>query len=458
MSDKEETDSDGALEYEDDFEKDLDWLINEEEKENAVSQNGNGGEQKPNAAMVIKEDSQAGSIGNDTKQDVPSMNGKPLLDTVPEREEIDPEDEEAKRYIAEKIEEANKKLEMEIVDENRQRKLKFKDTLVDLEVPPPEFPDSDRTESITEDDVVDSITKLSINGPDKEESNDKKSGEEVAKDRKILVEKDGKFELVNLQDIENMCSLPPISNNKDLSDFSRLSPIANRDDLDKSAINNINGFVPRPPKARPSSATHMLKSLHKVKPTRRAQSATVSSRNTTFTLSPEQKELQKRIQERQEKHRREEEERKKEEEERKQKENDIAFKVWLQKKREQLLQEKRIQQAKELEIRNTPERDKESQEAYVVWMKRKHREQTIEKKIAELRKQEAASFLEETKDRDGAFSKWLKQKKIQKRAEQQAAKERSRRLLVEARKRKQIHDLLYNISDSKSFRYTDPYS
>lgn len=238
-----------------------------------------------------------------------------------EGEEVDPEDEEAKRYIAEKIEEANKKLEMETIDENRQRKLKFKDNLVDLEVPPLDFPDNDGTESLIEDDVVGGITQLHLNDtPAKKELNaeENENIEEGAKDGKILIEKDGKFELVSLKDIENQCSLPPIGNIKELSkspspsmQSTRFGALQNGDDLDHkktSKVANVNNFVPQPPggpKARPSSASHSLKSLHRVKPSRRAQSAVLSTRNTTFSLSSEQKELQKRIQERQERLRRE---------------------------------------------------------------------------------------------------------------------------------------------------------
>ncbi|PIO30057.1 hypothetical protein AB205_0101580, partial [Aquarana catesbeiana] len=110
---------------------------------------------------------------------------------------------------------------------------------------------------------------------------------------------------------------------------------------------------------------------------------------------------------------------------------------------------------------NTTQLDKDkegSDEAYGTWLRKKHKDQLKEKRMEELRKQETAAFLEESKDREGAFAQWVKQKRIQKRVEQQAAKERSRRLLLEARRSKQIHNLLYNISDSRSFRYIDPYS
>ncbi|XP_075706864.1 coiled-coil domain-containing protein 181 isoform X2 [Rhinoderma darwinii] len=468
MSKKDESDSDGAAEYEDDFEKDLDWLINEEAEEYSGSQSQ---EQEPTDLKLdsrhsLKEEHEnykSSSSGDKIGHDEPRTNSKVTLDSVPECEEAHIEDEEGKRYIAEKIEEANKKLEMETVDENREKKLKFKENLVDLEVPPLEYPDSDRTESFTEDDVVDGISQLQVDdvpAHGKEHSNEDGRAGEERKDSRVLVEKDGKFELVNLRDIENQCSLPPISNNKDSSKSSQHSDTSGTlaiGDKQNSSINNMNGFIPQPPigpRVRPNSA-NLAKSVHKVKPQRRVQSASVSTRNTTFSLSSEQKDLQKRILERQERLRKEEEERRKEHEEQKRIGNAIAFKMWLQRKNSQLVQEKRIQQAKEMETSSTPDEERNSHQAFALWLKRKHKDKIKAKKMEELQKQEYEEFLLERKDREGAFSQWLRQKRIQKRTEQQTAKERSRRLLLEARRSKQIHDLLYNISDSKSFCYMD---
>lgn len=461
MSKKDESDSDGAPEYEDDFEKDLDWLINEEAEKygNSQSQEEEPNDLKPDSRDSVKgenETDKSSSDGDEIVHVEPSTNSEPTPDPIAEYEEADIEDEEAKRYIAEKIEEANKKLEMETVDENRERKLKFKETLVDLEVPPLEFPDSDRTESFTEDDVVDGMSQLQVADA---LAHGKEHGKEP-KDAKVLVEKDGKFELVNLRDIENQCSLPPISNNKD---SSKLSPLSDRfgspanGDKKNPSLNNFNGFIPQPPlgpKVRPNSA-NQAKSVHKGKPQRRVQSASVSTRNTTFSLSPEQKELQKRILGRQERLRKEEEERRKEEEEQKRIENEMAFKAWLKRKNSQLVQEKRIQQAKVMETSSTPDGERDSDQAFAQWLKRKHKEKIKDKKMEELQKQEYEAFLLERKDREGAFTQWLRQKRIQKHTEQQAAKERARRLLLEARRSKQIHSLFYNISDSKPFSYMD---
>ncbi|KAM4796894.1 coiled-coil domain-containing protein 181 isoform 2-T2 [Rhinophrynus dorsalis] len=463
MNTKVESDSDDVPEYEDDFEKDLDWLINEDMIANADAQNRNGEEDfnevNKQDTKLINEENGSENVQNEINvldDAVSDLSLTPVLETVPECEENDVDDEEAKRYIAEKIEEANKLLEKETIDEKRERKLKFKDNLIDLEVPPLEYSENDINESSGEDDIVDGLKQLQFSDiPQKKNDPLYENGgtEEEHKDGKILVEKDGKFELVTLRDIESHSFLPPIPNNeKEQLRSTSKSP--------QGVVNGSNDvYLPQPPnkpKVRPSSATN-IKSLHRIKSPRRVQSASLPSRN-TFCLSSEQKEQRKRMQERQEKLKKEEEERRKKEEEEKRRENEIAFKAWLQKKRSQLEEEKRIQQAKQMEHINITDEERNPKEAYNLWLKRKYKERVREKKIEELKKQESFVYLHEREDSEKAFKQWLREKRIQKRAENLAAKERSRRLIAEARRKKQIQNLLYNISDSKPLRYVDNYT
>ncbi|CAH2220396.1 Hypothetical predicted protein [Pelobates cultripes] len=492
MGEKEDEFPAGSQEYEDDFEKDLDWLINEDNENGAGAQNHTGGEHiddlKLDTNRLERENKENDHSYSETESPSDGVYSEAnSLETMIEGEDNFIDDEEAKRYIAEKIEQANKQLENETVDENRERKLKFKDNLIDLEVPPLEYVESERSE----EDVVDSLSQLHVSEvPSKENEHQLENGssEEEHKEGKILVEKDGKFELVNLQDIESSHFLPPINNEKDplkhqvrlqQSDMFGTSP-CEKGFIKHKASNNNEGFYPKPPsqpKGRPGSAAFTVNSVQKS--TRRVQSATLPSRNTTFSLSPEQKQLQKRIQEKQERLKKEEEERQKEMEENKRKENEIAFKAWLQKKRGQLFEERRIQQAKVLEkmnvtatLENSEEKitgisfsqasslmcdikdeERDPEEAFNRWLKKKHQEHLKERKIEDLKKQEAAFYLNDRGDCERAFTTWLRQKRVQKRIEHQEAKERSRRLLVEARRAKQMHNLLYNISETNSFRY-----
>lgn len=114
----------------------------------------------------------------------------------------------------EKIIQANKLLQNEEpVNDKRERKLKFKDKLVDLEVPPLEDTDTGKNHFENESNVSGKLSQLCISNEFGQENvllslTDARCEEN--KDRKILVERDGKFELLNLQDIESQGFLPPL--------------------------------------------------------------------------------------------------------------------------------------------------------------------------------------------------------------------------------------------------------
>lgn len=52
----------------------------------------------------------------------------------------------------------------------------------------------------------------------------------------------------------------------------------------------------------------------------------------------------------------------------------------------------------------------------------------------------------------------MAKKKTEKLAEQQAVKERARQLRLEAKRSKQLQCHLYNMSEAKSFHFTDHYN
>ncbi|XP_020830363.1 coiled-coil domain-containing protein 181 isoform X1 [Phascolarctos cinereus] len=515
MNEKTDADLMESGEYEDDFEKDLEWLINEEEK-NHIGMLEMSSEKEEVTNQELKEDDKG---GEDTKQlpdhdkvskdemsprrnnfiSVPSIQPlDPASDSDSENsfqeskmesqkdldDDEEEEEEEVKRYIMEKIVTANKILEtQEPVNEKRERKLKFKDKLVDLEVPPLEDRESYRNDYENERDVSGKLSQLHISGELRPESvllSLTNGSSEEYKDGKILVERDGKFELLSLQDIESQGFLPPINVNITEIESQQLSPRSSN-----SATNGIIGikkedllgkphvithtstgeplvYFPQPPpnpKYRPSSAVNTRRSKASGKSSRRVQSANISPINSTYCLSPRQKERQKQIELRKEKLKREEEQRKREEEKEKKRENEMVFRAWLQKKKEHFMEMRRIQRAKEMEGMNSRQENRDPQQAFRLWLKKKHEEQIKERQIEELRRQEECLFfLRGAEGRDRAFKQWLKRKRIEKLAEQQAAKERARQLRIEARRSKQLQNLLYNISETKPFRFTNHYS
>ncbi|XP_012639358.1 coiled-coil domain-containing protein 181 isoform X2 [Microcebus murinus] len=503
MNENKDIDSKESGEYEDDFEKDLEWLINEKEKSDA-SIIEMACEKEENINQELKENEtetehtkQLSDPDKSLKDDVSPRRNDFI--SVPSIQSLDPisdsdsensfqesklenqkdldeeEDEEVRRYIMEKIIQANKLLQnQEPVNDKRERKLKFKDKLVDLEVPPLE--DTYKNYFENESSMSGKLSQLCISSEFAQENvilSLTDGSCEENKDRKILVERDGKFELLNLQDIESQGFLPPI-NNVNITENEQLSPrfsnssvngVKKEDSAAKihaithSSTGEPPAFIPQPPlnpKTRPNSAANSDRNKGNGKSNYRTQSAMISSMTTTYCLSPKQKELQKKLEQKREKLKREEEQRKIEEEKEKKKENDMVFKAWLQKKREQVLEMRRIQRAKQIEDMGSRE-NRDPQQAFRLWLKKKHEEQIKERKTEELRKQEECLFfLKGTEGRERAFKQWLRKKRIEKIAEQQVAKERTRQLRLEAKRSKQFQNHIY-ISEAKSFRFNDHY-
>ncbi|NWX48263.1 CC181 protein, partial [Steatornis caripensis] len=506
-------------EYDDDFEKDVEWLVNEEKKENLGEKKNAEKNEEDIEAQIVKvvdnfeEDNDEMEENPDqlseahvdvkvrlsdeenleTRSDI--KQGDCVSDTDSEssihesklenQQELDEEeDEEIKRYILEKIEEANKLLENQApVDQNRERKLKFKDKLVDLEVPPLEDAEVCKTDFAGGDDVSNRLSQLHISteiGQESTSLSPRADKDEEKKDGKILVEKDGKFELLSLCDIESQGFLPPISVSFTDIETQHRSPRSSHYDAfgTASQMKEVPAvgprahyfsrggeecmYFPKPasnPKRRLNSAINAAKGLGKQKTPQRTQSANVPVKSSTYCLSPRQKELRKQFEQRKEKLRKEEEERKREQEEQKRRENEVVFKAWLQKKKEQVQEEKRIRRAKELEDLNSKERSRNPEEAFKLWLKKKHQEHVKEKQIEILRRQaEGMAFFPRTEECNRAFKEWLKRKREEKRAEELAAKERARQLRLEARRAKQMQNIHCISSEPKAFRFTDNYS
>ncbi|XP_067896013.1 coiled-coil domain-containing protein 181 isoform X3 [Heterodontus francisci] len=444
-------------EYEDDFEKDLDWLINEETKNSDEDpedyEDDNDIEAKIDKELEDEErEEQESTVGekhsgnpaeksceqNEVLNNTQITSGEgtitvnqpdPISDTDSESsfQELKQEDqqegeeqtEEVKRYIIEKIEQANKKLQDEDpIDQNRERRLKFKDNLVDLEVPPVHFSEIEKDNG----GVTGQMSGMCIsNNAEKDNSNaENKGDEDKKKDKKVLMEKDGKFELVSLQDIESQGLLPQITVAFGENECKQ-SHCSNDSSTDNSKGNNLSCsqnslspspaemlHVPKPPEElqdRTTSAANIQKDgVQHISP-RRVQSAIIFPKQSTHLNAPEQKELNCRTQPKKEQLKTEE-----------YRDPNEAFNLWLKKKREQQIKEQQIEAMRK-------------------------------------REQDYNSKVHTREDSEKAFKQWLKRKKAEKRAEQLAAKERCKKFLMEARRVKRMQTLLCTLSESKSFQF-----
>ncbi|XP_042314880.1 coiled-coil domain-containing protein 181 isoform X2 [Sceloporus undulatus] len=512
--------------YEDDFEKDLEWLINEEEKrisddiqnhdENEDSlksslgkdleskedrinsspesfepeeilkvEGGNASQEPPESEDVLKDEGPSNKIHsiynleNKQLEEASDSDSESSCEESKADQEESEDDEDIKRYILEKIEVANKLLlSEEPLDETKERKLKFKDDLVDLEVPSLKVVQTDRDDPQRERNISGRLSQLHISDDMRKEdiSLSINGGiDDEHKDGKILVERDGKFELLSIRDIESQGFFPPLSVSFSDIETQHISPktsystsfgtvcLTEDESLVQTPVTpSREGFiyVPQPPSIRPSSAINITRNVERRKSPRRVQSANVGLgiRSSTYCLSPRQKELQKQIEQRKEKLKKEEELRKRVLEEQKRRENDMVFNAWLQKKKGQMQEQRRIERAKELEDLNSRE-SRNPEEAFRSWLKRKQQEQMREKQIQNLKQQEECMFyLPRTMENERAYKQWLRKKRRERREQQLAAKERSKQLRQEARRAKQIENILCSISEPKSLRFTDQYS
>lgn len=279
------------------------------------------GEAAPRGDFISVPSSQPSDPVSDSDSENSSQESK--LDSPKDLEED--EDEEVKRYIMEKIVQANELLQsQEPVNDKRERKLKFKDKLVDLEVPPLEDTDSYKYYFESESHVSGKLAQLRISGG---------SGQdgvllpvpggscEEGRDRKILVERDGKFELLNLQDIESQGCLSPThkvsgaeNGPPQSSPASSGSPVSGVKKEEPGAKPHSSAaeepWAPSPqppptPKTGPSSTASSDSNKGSGKPGHRTLSANLLPVTSTYCLSPRQKELQKRLEQKREKLKRE---------------------------------------------------------------------------------------------------------------------------------------------------------
>lgn len=268
----------------------------------------------------------------DSDRDSPS---KPSS-VVPPPPDMEDQTDEEKKYILGKIEQANRELlDQKAPDARRRRRLHFKDKLVDFVVPPLHFKkdgsngEKDRAkDSEGEAEVLGKLSELKLSPQNdsagsgscgSSKARESSEGGQGVQEGKVLVEKDGKFDYVSLNEVES--HLPLIAN----SEHSRSSPRLQEQSVSSGKIFwsssssrpcggsfhhmqgaehlHAVGRPPRPPaqpRNRPSSANHGHRGSQANGIKRRVQSATGTTCQATYTLSAQQKELLQRIQKRKE--------------------------------------------------------------------------------------------------------------------------------------------------------------
>ncbi|XP_027883289.1 coiled-coil domain-containing protein 181 isoform X2 [Xiphophorus couchianus] len=484
--------------YEDDFEKDLDWLIGEEGQSEQGSDYGDIDAEIDKE--LEKEETPGEGIGNEDRDKKPDhvedheerwpSPMEPLgYDTDKESTSLPAESpsemyeqtDEEQMYILGKIEQANKELqEQETPDMTRQRRLHFKDTLVDLVVPPL-LPDSNSDDTDEEKEsalivgaacvvsgvlsnlIIDSSGQVSIKDramvSDAESEVSRKRSELYTSDTEGEVSSEERAKVTDADsEVSRKISELTLSPYDESKEYRRFSVEGLQETKESKVL--VEKDAPRPPtvpKVRPSSASQGQKGTQMRNGKRRVQSATGTLSKATFALSSQQKELLQKMNERKERLAREAEQRKREEEELKKQENEQAFKSWLIRKREQIFEERKIHRAKEIERMNAKRDVYDPEEAYRSWLKKKKEQVQRERQVLELRKheEECNCLMHSRQECDHAFNLWLKRKQDEKRAQQLLALEQSRRLGLEVRRSRRMTELICSVSKNRPFQFTD---
>lgn len=141
-------------------------------------------------------------------------------------------------------------------------------------------------------DVSGQMLKLKISPREVSEGLD--GGRQGAKEGRVLVEKDGKFDLVSLKEVESQgLLLPPLPSSYGNSHRGSETSKSPSSSLKLEATEPLH--IPKPPsrpRARPNSASHTQRAAGGLLSSkRRVQSANGAPTHATFTLSPQQKEL-----------------------------------------------------------------------------------------------------------------------------------------------------------------------
>lgn len=244
-------------------------------------------------------------------------------------------DEEPPEYdVKERLKEINEDLANDPTPTERSHsKVGFKQNLVDLVAPPPDYGEEEEEENKTEN-TSNNTQKQSQEKDKTDEKSEtisaKKSNTQNTKE-KVLIEREGQFELVNADDVRA----------QDLGLFQPEKKL----EIEQHKTDNKSQKQPVPP-AKPRPATATINSRRNIRVSsvkQRPQSAGAMPNkdnkddlyNSPYAMSPREKELMEERKKALEKQRKYEERQKKLEEEYREKENREAFEAWLKKKKEE---------------------------------------------------------------------------------------------------------------------------
>ncbi|XP_070568698.1 coiled-coil domain-containing protein 181-like [Ptychodera flava] len=412
--------------------------------------------------------------------------------------------------VGERIKQLNEELAKEgEVEEKKDRKVGFKDFVE--EVPPDDDEEEDKKDREAEAENEEKMKDLNINDDNEDvdggrtQENGVESQQETEKPKEkdredaILVERNGKFEMINVSDLtaeeRAVHGLEPVPESPRNGASS-----GNSSDSSES-------IQPTPPShPRPATATGSTGSRRKVLGangnSQRASSAGTQrsppndgtaeddgfssqySGYSRYGLTPEQREYKKEHSRLMAQRRKEQEEKEKEERERKREEAESAFQAWLEKKREDEKERRKLEKERRKQEEGYKE-ERDPQGAYKSWVKAKSQEKRKEKQTEKKQSQEELNgyYLRSREDCDKAFrdqgrydsygytttttttttwtptdhTEWKKKKNAQLSQQKSLSRAHNLRRKLEARRSRKSQNLAKAIRQAQTYKYTDYY-
>ncbi|XP_031572604.1 vicilin-like seed storage protein At2g18540 [Actinia tenebrosa] len=278
-----------------------------------------------------------------------------------------------------------------------------------------------------------------VNGEERksneEESEEKPANLEMIGDR-VLIERDGKFELVDVGEIKaeyfEMLGLSPGEKKAETTDES--NGVANGEEKRKNSPKRPEEKPPSKPRPKTTNIGDYRRRKDQRSsrsPERRSTSAKLSSRNDDYShiksvygMTEEQLKIKRRREEAIAKRKKEEKQREEEEMRRKREDAERAFQAWLTAKLEEARERKRQEELNKTDDSLRERKTIEAQQAYEDWLASKRQQYKVTREYEERRQsEEARQFM--IRDRqlcDEAFRRWLKKKRAEAKAKEKLKK------------------------------------
>ncbi|XP_033740380.1 coiled-coil domain-containing protein 181-like isoform X2 [Pecten maximus] len=346
-------------------------------------------------------------------------------------------------------------------DKKRESRVLFKEDLVDLVAPPPDYGEGEDNPQQNQD----SNTVSDKSEPTKNDSNTAPGAKRS--DDKVLIERGGNFELVNADEVTaDDMGLPLFDNDKE-NEGNNANGAGNTNSNSSSSFNR----KPAPP-SNPRPSTASGPSRRSVRPAQKPRAQSAGSRNSSinhsfplnenykspYALSPKEKELLEQQNKQKEEQRKEDERRKKKEEEEKQNYNEDLFQSWLTKVRQRDKQ-RREKEEEEMKRNQKPDNSDQNNQMYKEWVQSKTEQKKREKLLVKRQEQETNDglIIRSRDDCDKAFRDWLRRKNTDLKRARAVEKQKARMMRIMARKARKTQALTKAVRQSNAFRYVDYY-